>query len=605
MTRVTVEETLGRNTRPQGMERGAFISNRPSWRPFQTAAVGSAASPGERAMKQCGCWAVLLVMLLAADDADGEDVFLTIGGGYNPSGNQVSLEKNVQLFQRMLEETYPGDARQVLFFADGDAQERDVQFVDPNFAIPRANELLAEVFGQVDEIDFQYRNHELSGVDGPTTRDNIEQWFKETGSQLSSEDRLFLYVTAHGGRSPDKEHPHDTVLLLWNRQPLRVRDLAAWLRYVPAEVPVAMIMVQCFSGGFAYSVYEDGTAESGLADANRCGFFATVHDRVAAGCTPDIDEANYHEYSTSFFEALRGKTRFDEPIERPDYDGDGRTSLAEAHAYVVLTSTTIDIPVCTSDEYLRAILEPDAAQPGEQTERRRGRRNRVQRASSETPKEGAGDETAPAEPAAERQETSPPEADSDPLLSADSDYRALLDLATPAQRAVLEGLSQQLGLSGVQRASEVRAKAGEFEQERKRIEEERNGVQREFDQIREQIKQRVLARWPELSNRWHPLTNAVLTTEADDLVSLVEAHPEFARFGELRAKLETLEAAKLDYERKWVKCRRLERALESVALAGNLPLAATAEQIAGYERLAAAEGAFFGPQGEATLASPE
>ena len=28
--------------------------------------------------------------------------FLTIGGGYSPSGNQVSLEKNVQYLNRML-----------------------------------------------------------------------------------------------------------------------------------------------------------------------------------------------------------------------------------------------------------------------------------------------------------------------------------------------------------------------------------------------------------------------------------------------------------------------------------------------------------------------
>jgi hypothetical protein len=545
-------------------------------------------------MRHCGRWVVLVAALLAGR-AHGEDVFLTIGGGYNPSGNQVSLEKNALLFQRMLAETYPKEVRQDLFFADGDAQERDVQFVDPGFEIPRANVLLAEVFNQEDEIDFQYRNHDLSSVDGPTTRDNIERWFKETGSQLTSGDRLFLYVTAHGGRSPDKERPHDTVLLLWNRQPLRVHDLAAWLQYVPAEVPVAMVMVQCYSGGFAYSVYEDGHANSGLADANRCGFFATVHDRVAAGCTPDIDEANYHEYSSSFFEALRGKTRFDEPIERPDYDGDGRTSLAEAHAYVVLTSTTIDIPVCTSDEYLRAVLQPEPQEENQQQGRRRGRRNREQPVSTEPAKEVEGG-AAPVEAAGGEGAAAQEGNEGDSLLSADSNYDELLSAATPAQRAVLEGLSQELGLSGAQRATEVRAKADEFENERKRVEEEKGNVQREFDQIREQIKQRVLARWPELNNRWHPVTNEVLAGSADELVSLVEAHPQYGRFEELRIKLDELETSKLDYERKWVKCRRLERALETVALAANLPLKATAEQVAGYERLMAAEGAFFGPQ---------
>ena len=63
-----------------------------------------------------------------------------------------------------------------------------------------------------------------------------------------------------------------------------------------------------------------------MSGANRCGFFATVHDRKAAGCTADIDEANYQEYSTYFFAALRGKTRTGTPITPPDYDGDGRVS---------------------------------------------------------------------------------------------------------------------------------------------------------------------------------------------------------------------------------------------------------------------------------------
>src|SRR6185312_11898504 len=37
-----------------------------------------------------------------------DDYFLTIGGGYNPSGNQASLEENVVFFQQVLNDKHRG-----------------------------------------------------------------------------------------------------------------------------------------------------------------------------------------------------------------------------------------------------------------------------------------------------------------------------------------------------------------------------------------------------------------------------------------------------------------------------------------------------------------
>src|SRR6478672_7040107 len=53
--------------------------------------------------------------------ARAADHFLTIGGGYSPAGNQVSLERNVLFFRDVLGELYkpgPAPAHEV-FFADG------------------------------------------------------------------------------------------------------------------------------------------------------------------------------------------------------------------------------------------------------------------------------------------------------------------------------------------------------------------------------------------------------------------------------------------------------------------------------------------------------
>ena len=78
--------------------------------------------------------------------------FLTIGGGYSPSGNQVSLEKNVQYLNRMLIKENLGDAPHSVYFADGDSDGRDLQYLDPKFKIPKINEYLARFVGSTKGI---------------------------------------------------------------------------------------------------------------------------------------------------------------------------------------------------------------------------------------------------------------------------------------------------------------------------------------------------------------------------------------------------------------------------------------------------------------------
>ena len=71
----------------------------------------------------------------------------------------------------------------------------------------------------------------------------------------------------------------------------------------------------CFSGGFADVIYEGCDPGKGLAKANRCGFFATVSDRVAAGCTSDVDEENYREYYGGMVEDIKAWLA-GEPVRR-------------------------------------------------------------------------------------------------------------------------------------------------------------------------------------------------------------------------------------------------------------------------------------------------
>ncbi|MCH5373647.1 MAG: C13 family peptidase, partial [Planctomycetes bacterium] len=265
----------------------------------------------------------VMVSLSGAVSAVGEDHFLSIGGGYSPTGNQVSLEKNVLMFQGLLARQHPEGVSHDIFFADGNDPARDLQFFDPASEVPRVHQLLAEVFQQTRHLDDQYRSSSIENVRGASSRENLQRWFDQQGPRLKPDDRLFLYVTAHGGRATDSKKPHNTVLYLWNAQRVTMQELATWLDKIDAQVPVVIVMVQCYAGGFADVIFHEGDPAKGFTAANRCGFFATVHDRGAAGCTADINEDDYHEYSTYFWAAIGGQTRTGQPIPPPDYDGDG------------------------------------------------------------------------------------------------------------------------------------------------------------------------------------------------------------------------------------------------------------------------------------------
>ncbi|HCQ39674.1 MAG TPA: hypothetical protein DIV39_11010, partial [Verrucomicrobiales bacterium] len=53
----------------------------------------------------------VFLALAAIGNLSARDHVLTIGGGYSPSGNQVSLERNVIFFEKLRAEKLGGDIR--------------------------------------------------------------------------------------------------------------------------------------------------------------------------------------------------------------------------------------------------------------------------------------------------------------------------------------------------------------------------------------------------------------------------------------------------------------------------------------------------------------
>ena len=470
-------------------------------------------------------------LLCSAATTRAADYFLTIGGGYSPSGNQASLERNVLFYQRLLRDKKLDVLQHDIYFADGTNPRRDLQVVD-RAAIPKANQLMAEFFGSQRDLGLSYRDHQVPAVNGDTSPESIRNWFDNVGATLSDGDRLILYVTSHGGSSASRDQPHNTAISLWNNKKLPVTELADLLDRLPPSVSVVTIMVQCHAGGFARLIYDQGDAKQGFCKQTRCGFFATVHDRPAAGCTPDIDEASYVEYSTYFWEALAGFTRLGDRISPPDYDGDGTVSFEEAHAYTVLKSDTIDLPIKTSGELLGV-------------------------------ESGFRDQDHP------------------DLLPRDIPYDELIKLATPSEQAILNGLSKQLNLSGNNRLRDADAQTRPARGRGRG----RSGEVDRSSELRKRIASDLRRHWPELANLMNPIAIELVTTRAAEFVKRVENHPEYKRYRELAKGASDA----LSPQEKRVKYERFVRTAENVIMRENLVRLGNDEAIARYQAIANAE----------------
>jgi hypothetical protein len=351
---------------------------------------------------------------------------------------------------------------------------------------------------------------------------------------MKAEDRLVLYVTSHGNSSSDRNSPYNTTISLWNNQRISVREVVNLLDRLPEGVRVVAIMVQCHAGGFARFIYNEGDAKKGLSSQERCGFYATVHDRQAGGCTPEVNEASYVEYSSYFWEALGGRSRTGEEIELPDYDGDGKVSFDEAHAYTVLKADTIDLPIKSSGEFLGIeSLFANKRYPD--------------------------------------------------LLSDDEPYAVILNRATASEKSVLDGLSTQLELSGDNRVSAARQKTQELSRST------RGRPANPSQQLRQKIANDLKRRWPELANVLNAVPLELLTTRSTEFITAVESHRDSKRYRELA---ETF-AQHPSPEKQKVKYERFVRTAENVILRENLQLLDDKERLAEYEAIVKAENSWL------------
>jgi len=493
------------------------------------------------------------------------DYFLSLGGGYNRTGNQASLEANVLFFQQVLADKHREPRQHWIYFSDGGdpADDLQVQAEKPDRNIAPATDLIASLHRRRGEIHVEYRNHRVPEIAGPLDPGLIRDGYESLLKALKKGDRLIVYVTAHGSAGP-KVDPFNTTIDCWNERRITAREFTGWLEKVPDDVPVVMVMAQCYCGGFANTIFQKLDKKMGLAPQLRAGFFAQQHDLPAAGCRPDIEHDG--EFSNYFWGALAGKSRNGVPIEGCDIDGNGIVSFAEAYAYAVTAGETIDIPLRTSEVVLRTY-------------------SRLTPAAAEVP---AG--ASKSSPAANDEKENDAESEKEPALVAMSGtLQSAVDRTGPVSARIVTKLCERLGfkleddVQSVMNASDDHRRAGP-QQGRRGAGGRRRGSGRR-DLLRE-----VGEKWPELADERHWEESPLLKPENQErLLAELKALPSWPAFSERLKQMETTKDASEQHELRAVKFRRLISALETIVLEQNLPACAPPEVVARYRQIVALE----------------
>ncbi|MDX1925023.1 MAG: hypothetical protein SFV81_00815 [Pirellulaceae bacterium] len=509
---------------------------------------------------------VVLVGLLASlcfapSISWSRDYFLTIAGGYAPQGNQASLEANVLFFQRLLSTKQLSGTHKV-YFADGFDGGHDLQVLRRKDSLPTpAIKALSDIFRLPTDEELVYRNHQVPNISGGIRSADIREGLKLIGTQLSPGDRLFVYVTAHGGAARGRDSVN-TSITCWGNKPLAMTEFSGWLDALPKDITVISVMAQCYCGGFANTIFAAGDEEEGFAENLRCGFFAQQADLPAAGCRPDVE--NDEEYSSYFWGAFLGSSRTGKAVGAVDCNGDGRVSLAEAHAYAVLASETTDIPLRSSETILRKFSRI----AGYELDPRRTRDEETDEAN----------------------EAATPESEARLVYLTGTVYE-IAARGQPEQTRIIVGLAEKLG---VPIASEVGEVMKRYESQRDEFRNSRGSRRPRGFSARRKVQAAVIEKWPELEDpkKWpnadvlKPENQAAFLAELEQL----EGYADAVKSIEDRAKAR--EAA-IAAELKQVKFRRLIQQLENVVLAQNIAAVAEADVVDHYRKVVAAEEGFL------------
>ena len=269
---------------------------------------------------------------------------LMVSGGGMPAINYGSHLVHLERLRELLLATGVSPERISVLSSDGadpapDLAQREAP-PEPDFWMLESTRV-----GQRLDTPIELVSSAIPGVTlAPATKTSLGRWFDAEGKRLRKGDVLLLYVTDHGTRQSDD--PLDNRITLWGKDAgLSVRELSAALGALDPGVRVVTLMSQCFSGGFGRLAWSG--QQGGEPAGNVCGYFSSTAERPAYGCFAENRGKDAVGHSFHFTQALAASGR-----------------LADAHAAVLTTDRSPDVPLRTSDLYLEEVLTRAAAAQG-------------------------------------------------------------------------------------------------------------------------------------------------------------------------------------------------------------------------------------------------
>jgi len=269
---------------------------------------------------------------------------LILNGGGRPPINYQSHLLHVQQFLEILAQAGLPDERISIFSSDGDDPGLDLalrQMHTGNSLWRLEGTGPHSVLRALRYVSTEVPGHQLQ----PATNAALSDWFAAARERLQPGDTLLLYVTDHGERN--NEDLADNTITLWgDDEHLSVSALRDHLAGLAPGVRVVTLMSQCFSGSF-YGITAARKTPAGLPDGSICGYFASTRSRPAYGCYPESRGRHNLGHSFHFFKGIAASGSF-----------------AAAHQQTLVTDATPDVPLRSSDLFLREQLLAAAHERG-------------------------------------------------------------------------------------------------------------------------------------------------------------------------------------------------------------------------------------------------
>ncbi len=478
---------------------------------------------------------LLISILCIARVTYSRTFFLSISGGDHPYRNQIAHEKNVQFVTNVFINTSNKDIKDFVYFSDGNDPGLDTCFIDDTLKIDALKVLLYRLFNEDDNYRLNFKNHQLQKVDGPARLNEIQNWFERYSNILKPDDTLYIYITDHGGLN--YKNSNNNYIVLWDSQRLYVKAFAKLLQKINSQTKVILIMTQCYSGAFGNILWKDGIVSNKLNTSLRCGFFSSNKELASSGCSADINEENYSDYSTSFFTALSSHNRLGQKTELVDYNNDKMTQLIEAHYYAVLNVDTIDTPITTSEIFLRNyVYLPDIAK-----------------------------------------------------LKFDD----IMNKASKIEKHVLAKLKRKCKLDNKSTIKHFIEKQQEENILMLALQNNYNKLNKEYIYLKSTLIRLLTTRYPVINNIYHPLYHELITSKGKQIIDYINSLSEYTKWNNVLKQKKEIKEEILKVRKRQALYKRFSQLIETVEMRYHLFNSSNKLLITYYKKLSKLEGSFF------------